>query len=184
MNLDSQPLRYMTSPMEAEQGGPTKSGHNLGIRPQKAATARQHQFAQLVATGVSQAEAYRRVFNPGLKAAVAAARGYRTSCLPWVSREIERFRAKSEAKKLLSYNDRLEILAKIAQNPDAKHTDQVSAVMGYSKLAGDQPPDESVVTVKNPEGAAFAVSVTHVTKAQKIAALEAARTARQTALPA
>ena len=156
----------------------------MGIRPQKAATARQHQFAQLVATGVSQAEAYRRVFNPGLKAAVAAARGYRTSCLPWVSREIERFRAKSEAKKLLSYNDRLEILAKIAQNPDAKHTDQVSAVMGYSKLAGDQPPDESVVTVKNPEGAAFAVSVTHVTKAQKIAALEAARTARQTALPA
>ena len=135
-------------------------GHNLGIRPQKAATARQRQFAQLVATGVSQAEAYRRSIRPGARRRPSprlAATGPPAS--PGSEREIERFRSRSEAKKLLSYNDRLEILAKIAQNPDAKHTDQVSAVMGYSKLAGDQPPDEWVLTVKNPEGAAFAVSV-------------------------
>jgi hypothetical protein len=117
----------------------------LARKLQRGPTTRQLQFAQLVATGTSQAEAYRKVFNPNLKPQIAAIRGYRTSCLPWVSWEISRIRARSEAKKLLSVNDRLEILARGAQDPDATWGERAICIREYGKLAGDLAPQRQEI---------------------------------------
>jgi hypothetical protein len=109
-------------------------------------TARQCQFARLVATGTSQAEAYRTIYNPKCKNQRAAEKGCRMAVLPNVAREIERIRAKAEAKDLLTLNDRFRILSKIAQDPDVSATAQVAAVMGYSKLSGDGSPERQEIS--------------------------------------
>ena len=87
---------------------------------QRGPTARQIQFAQLVASGLSQAETYRRVFHPKAKSRRAAERGCRMAALPSVATEIARIRARSEGKKLLTLNERLDILADGAQSPESK----------------------------------------------------------------
>ena len=79
---------------------------------------------------------------------------------------------------LLSFNQRLAILAGIAKSKVTKQGDRVRAVEVYSKLAGDQPPEREELTVKNAQGEAFTVTARGPTKLEKIAALAAQRKAR------
>ena len=113
---------------------------------QRGPTARQIQFAQLVAAGLSQAGAYRRVFHPIAKPRRAAERGCRMAALPSVAAEIARIRERSERKTLLTLNDRLEILANVAQKPESKDCDKIRAIDVYLGWAGDLAPDRQEIS--------------------------------------
>ena len=109
-------------------------------------TSRNCQFAQLVGTGTSNAEAFRQVYNPKINNKRASIRGANMAHVPHVRKEIERIRAKSEAKRLLTFNDRLEILANIIQDPESKKSDRISAISVYSKLSGDNAPERHEIS--------------------------------------
>lgn len=143
-------------------------------------TAKNRAFAELVVSGVSQAEAYRRVYNkPNVSPPHAAHKGCIIATRPIVAAEIARLRAKSGAKKILSLNDRLEILAQIAQDPDASGHEKSRAIEVYSKISGDQAPQRHEHT--GPEGApipvAASVQVGRLSVRDKIAAFRAKRAA-------
>ena len=132
--------------MVAEQTPAALTGKKVATKPQRGPTARQCQFAQFVATGTNQAEAYRKVFNPNLKNQIAAMRGSRMAALPWVNREIHRIRAKSEARKLLTLNERLAILAEGAQDPDATWGERAACIREYGRQSGDMAPERKEIS--------------------------------------
>lgn len=154
---------------------------NAGKKSPRVLTARAKEFASLVATGTSNAEAWRRVFNhPNAKNQRAAERGSRLATDPRVVEEIARLRAKSEGKKLLSLNDRLAILAEIGQakgKTPAMYNAKTRALDVYSKLAGDQAPQR--IELSGPGGAPIesnvVASVTSLPIRGRIAALRAKR---------
>jgi len=161
------------------------AGANSNRRPtQYVPTARQMQFAQLVAGGMSQSAAYRKIYNPHAKPRRAAEQSCKMAALPHVVAEIARIRAKSERKALLSLNDRYEILAGIAQKPEAKDSDKVRAIDVYSRLAGDEAPQRHEIAGAG--GAplvpsAVTVAVRQMGARERLDAIKAARAARSAA---
>lgn len=146
-------------------------------------TARQLRFAQIIASGETNAHAYRTVYKPNANDKTAAQCGCRMAKHPSVVAEIARMRGKSEAKKLLTLNDRLGILANIAQARTASKTERIRAIEVYSKISGDQAPERHEVS--GPGGTPIQEEVTHrkLTVREKIERLEAARRQREEPAP-
>ncbi len=147
------------------------------------ANGRQLQFAALAASGTPNSVAYRAVYNPGLTAKTAAERGCRLAKHPAVMAEVARLREKQDRKKLLSLNDRLNILADISQDPKSKPHEKARAIEVYSRISGDQAPERHEVSAPGGGPVAVAVtaavSVTHLSVRERIAKLKGARAARE-----
>lgn len=71
----------------------------------------------------------------------AAEKASRLMRNPNVVAEIRRLQTKVEVKVLLTLNDRLGILAKIATGRSTRPNEKTRAVEVYSKISGDQAPD-------------------------------------------
>ena len=129
-----------------------------------------------MASGSSLVDAYKIAYKKGRQipstARTGAKRVHSNEAVKWRIREIQ---GKSKAKALLTLNDRLEILAGIAQNPTALNGDRVRAIATYNDTAGDHAPERQEITVKNAPGEEFATRTRPATKDEKIAALRAKR---------
>lgn len=152
-----------------------KRGNRLILTPQ------QEGFTRLVAAGSSYAEAYRKIYSAKVKPQAAAERGLRVARRPLVAAELQRLREKAERKVLLTLNDRLEILADIAQDGKARPHEKARAIEVYSKISGDQAPERHEVTGAGggpiPVAATAAVSVTRIPVRERMALMRAARAA-------
>jgi hypothetical protein len=102
-------------------------------------TSKQRRFVDYVSIGLTHAEAYRRMTGKKMKAELASRAGYKIANRPAVKQALAELSAKSIAKTLLTMNDRLELLANIAQH--GKPADRIRAIDVYSKISGDRAPD-------------------------------------------
>lgn len=110
----------------------------------KGPTARQLAFASLIVQGKSQSDAYRAIYAPNATDRTAAENGSKMGRKPTVKAEIERLKARSERKTILSLNDRLGILARDAQTTGERPADinaRARVIEVYSKISGDQAPE-------------------------------------------
>lgn len=151
--------------------------------PTRRLTIRQLEFAAVIATGAAQAEAYRKVYErPDLTNQTAAERSSRLAADPRVRAEVARIRAKSERKKLLTLNDRLAILAEIAQDAKTKAHDKTRAIDVYSRISGDQAPErhEHSGPAGGPLPIAATVATRTMSRSEKVAAIKAARAGKGT----
>lgn len=132
---------------------------NKPAKAPRPANARQSAFAKLRVEGLTHAEAYRAIYNPSARQKSASEAGCRLEAMPAVKAEMNRLREKSARKTLLSLNDRLSILADIAQSdgstPAARNA-KARAIEVYSRISGDQAPDRHEHT--GPGGAAIPVA--------------------------
>lgn len=135
------------------------------------------EFARLVASGSANAVAYRAVYNPKLANQTAAERGCRLAKHPAVAAEMARLREKSERKKLLTLNDRLEILADISRDPKARPHEKARAIEVYSKISGDQAPDRHEISGPNGAPIPVAGEVVVLSRRDKLAAIKGRRAA-------
>lgn len=151
-----------------------KTGDKKGAR---STTGRQEALIRHIIAGKSNAAAYRLAYNPKLAQREATDRAWRTLKLPWVRDRLEQLKAEATRKPLLSLNDRLAILAEIAQDKKSKQVDRTRAIDVYSKISGDQAPErhEHSGPAGTPIAVAAAVTVHRVPVAQRIAALRAAK---------
>lgn len=154
---------------------PDKTQISSELRP---LTPKQRAFVDAVAAGCSQAEAYRRVFHPAKHRPIQdiANSAYRIALNPAVKARLAELLGKSDVKTLLTINQRLGILAGIAQGRAAKAADRIRSIEVYSKIAGDQAPDRIEVT--NAAGQTFNVGVRQLTRREKVAAALAAARAQ------
>lgn len=161
-------------------------GDQLGTTPRKtthprgALTNRQRRFVELVISGSTNGEAYRRAYKkPKILNEDAKEHGYRVANRPAVKSELDRLRGLSDRKKLLTLNDRLEILADIAQDTAALRNDRTRAIDVYSKIAGDNAPQRIDVSVAGKDGSPIQIATTaavmRVGVRERMAAMRAAR---------
>ncbi len=145
----------------------------------KPTTARQDVFARLIVSGKTQSEAWKEAYgHPKAKEKTAMESGCRIAAMPAVAARIQELRAMSGHKAVLSLNDRLAIMAEGAQTKTATWGERARCVEVYNKTAGDYrpgPPEE--VIHKGDAANPVSVTVRTATKAEKIAALTAARAA-------
>lgn len=141
-------------------------------------TSKALRFCDLVASGHSQAGAYRIAYkHPKMSAEDAAEKGWRVTQQIGVKDRIEALRSESKAKTLLTLNDRLEILAEIAQAKTSKPSDKARAIEVYSRISGDQAPDRHEHTGPNGEPIAVAgtVLIGRLSRREKLEAIKARR---------
>jgi hypothetical protein len=132
---------------------------NPSVKHRETLNTRQWAFSKLLFEGVSQSDAYRAIYQPNAKGQRAAEEGHRIAKLPAVVAELERLRALSTAKTLLTVNDQLAILARNAQAPARTAAERSACARNlevYAKIAGTQAPERHEVTGK--DGAPIAVS--------------------------
>lgn len=115
-------------------------------------TAKEERFCQLLVGGTVSAQAWRQAYHkPNSTAHNAAVWGSRLTRRPEVAARIADLRGRQEKKVLLTLNDRLGILANIAQSKTVRPADKTRAIDVYSKLAGDHAPER--VELSGPNGA-------------------------------
>ena len=156
------------------------ASRSLGTLPPKKLTPQQIKFIEQIMGGHSQADAYRIAYRPAKRRGTKdiSVASCRIAAHPLIRAKLAELRGRSDKETLLSLNQRLQILAGIAQNLNTKQTDRIRAVEVYSKIAGDQAPDRQEVTIANAPGSAFTLNTRPATKAEKIAAMAVARVAR------
>jgi hypothetical protein len=118
----------------------------------KPPTARQLAFARRLVEGKTQSEAYRELYQPKAIDRTAAECGSKVARNPKVKAEVARLRALGNVKTILSLNDRLGLLAKIAQTAP-RQSDSVRAIEVYSKISGDQAPERTITEHTGKDGA-------------------------------
>lgn len=149
-------------------------------REPRGLTHLQKKFVEHVAAGASHAGAYTAAVGGkgNLSEKELHNRAYRMSKRPAVASRLKELAKQSDVKILLSLNDRLGILAKIAQGK-TKPNEKTRAIDVYSKIAGDGRGE--VLNVKaeisGPEGGPIAVAGS-ISVRDKIAKFRAAREGR------
>lgn len=147
--------------------------------PASPANSRQDLFARLVVGGKTQVEAYRVAYGKGTLSDKTAREGAsRIANHPSVVARIAELRGKSEAPALLSLNARLGKLAAAADFKPKTAADRSAlarVIEVYNKTAGDHAPERQEVTVKGDGANPIVVASRTLTKAEKIAALQATR---------
>lgn len=156
----------------------------LGRRkPVRKLTSKAMRFCDLVASGHSQAGAFRIAYKHAkMSPEDAADRGWRITQQAGVKERIEELRKQSTGKTLLTLNDRLEILARDAQSGGvtaAEKNARARSIEVYSKISGDQAPDRHEHTGPNGEPIAVAgtVLVGRLSRREKLDAIKARRSA-------
>lgn len=151
--------------------------------PTRTCNAREEVFCRLVVQGHSQAEAWRRAYiKPNSTDRNAAEQSCKLAKRPCVVARIAELRAKTEAKVLLSVNDRLHKLATAADfvpKTAAERQAQARLMEAYTKIAGGAAPIQ--VEHSGPGGGPMQTQVTASVTVrsapirERIAALRAAR---------
>jgi len=145
-------------------------------------TPRKRRFAELVAAGKTNADAWREAYAKTKVSALRAAKeGYKIAVDPRVQAYVAAMRHASTGSTLLSINERLKLLADNARIPSrsaAARNAQARAIEVYNKTAGDQAPERIETTVRGDPSAPLATQQIPWTKADKIAAILARRQAR------
>jgi len=123
-------------------------------------TPKQEKFAQCVADGMSQADAYRTAYDckPTTKPESIQDSAYKVMANPEVYQRVEELRAQLAEKSLWSRADSVNILAEIAQDLGNKAGERVSAIKelnamhGWNKQVIDhQSSDGSMSPAKTPK---------------------------------
>ena len=107
------------------------------------------------------AESYKQAYGrPDLSADDAANRAYRLQKQPKIQARLASLRrqmtTKSESGQLLTLNQRLAILAKIAKSKTTRPSDKTRALDVYARMAGDSAPTR--MELSGPNGGAVPVS--------------------------
>jgi len=117
-----------------------------------ALTPKQERFAQEVASGKSQAEAYRTAFNvkPTTKPETSQANACRLMADSNVSTRVAELRAAIAERVTWTMADSLDVLATIAKglDEDAKPSDKVNAVKAINAMIGLDAPSKLDITGK------------------------------------
>ena len=117
-----------------------------------ALTPKQERFAQEVASGKSQAEAYRTAFNvkPTTKPETSQANACRLMADSNVSTRVAELRAAVAERVTWTLADSLDVLSTIAKglDADAKPSDKVNAVKAINAMIGLDAPSKLDVTGK------------------------------------
>jgi phage terminase small subunit len=115
-----------------------------------ALTPKQERFAQEVASGKSQAEAYRTAFNvkPTTKPETSQANACRLMADSNVSTRVAELRAAVAERVTWTMADSLDVLSTIAKglDADAKPSDKVNAVKAINTMIGLDAPSKLDVT--------------------------------------
>ena len=115
-----------------------------------ALTPKQERFAQEVASGKSQAEAYRAAFNvkPTTKPETSQANACRLMADSNVSTRVAELRAAVAERVTWTMADSLDVLSTIAKglDEDAKPSDKVNAVKAINAMIGLDAPSKLSVT--------------------------------------
>jgi len=115
-------------------------------------TPKQERFAQEVASGKSQAEAYRTAFDvkPTTKPETTFANASRLMADSNVAARVAEIRAAAVEQLVWTMQDSLEVLAQIAKglDEDAKPSDKVNAVKAINTMYGLDAPSKLDVTGK------------------------------------
>jgi phage terminase small subunit len=115
-----------------------------------ALTPKQERFAQEVASGKSQAEAYRTAFNvkPTTKPETSQANACRLMADSNVSTRVAELRAAVAERVTWTMADSLDVLSTIAKglDSDAKPSDKVNAVKAINAMIGLDAPSKLSVT--------------------------------------
>ena len=115
-----------------------------------ALTPKQERFAQEVASGKSQAEAYRTAFNvkPTTKLETSQANACRLMADSNVSTRVAELRAAIAERVTWTMADSLDVLSTIAKglDADAKPSDKVNAVKAINTMIGLDAPSKLSVT--------------------------------------
>jgi len=101
-------------------------------------TPKQEKFAQCVADGMSQADAYRTAYDckPTTKPESIQDSAYKVMANPEVYQRVEELRAQLAEKSLWSRADSVNILAEIAQDLGNKAGERVSAIKELNAMHG------------------------------------------------
>jgi isopenicillin N synthase-like dioxygenase len=117
---------------------------------QMALTPKQERFAQEVASGKSQAEAYRTAFNvkPTTKPETSQANACRLMADSNVSTRVAELRAAVAERVTWTMADSLDVLSTIAKglDTDAKPSDKVNAVKAINAMIGLDAPSKLNLT--------------------------------------
>lgn len=109
-------------------------------------TPKQERFAQEVASGKSQAEAYRIAFNvkPSTKPETTIANASRLMADSNVSARVAEIREAATERLVWTIQDSLDVLASIAKglDEDAKPSDKVNAVKAINSMYGLDAPSK------------------------------------------
>ena len=120
---------------------------------------RQARFVALVAKGWSHTKAYRHAYNQFKKTNEdAGEKAWRITKHPLVFAALDELKRRSQAKSLLSINERLKICAECSQDKNATWGERMSGVQTYTKIAGDQSPERQEIS--GPNGGPIAVADT------------------------
>jgi isopenicillin N synthase-like dioxygenase len=115
-----------------------------------ALTSKQERFAQEVASGKSQAEAYRTAFNvkPTTKPETSQANACRLMADSNVSTRVAELRAAVAERVTWTLADSLDVLSTIAKglDADAKPSDKVNAVKAINAMIGLDAPSKLNLT--------------------------------------
>ena len=101
-------------------------------------TPKQEKFAQFVADGMSQADAYRKAFNvnPNTKPETTQANASRLMANSMVSARVDELRKQLSDISVWSRADSVEILAGIARNTTATNMERISSVKELNAMHG------------------------------------------------
>lgn len=106
-----------------------------------ALTPKQEKFAQEVASGKSQADAYRAAFNCAeSKPETVIKRASELMAKGDVSGRVEQLKAEVSAKGLWEREDSVRILAEIARDPEASRKDKTGAIKVLNDMHGFNAP--------------------------------------------
>lgn len=152
----------------------------------KALTSRAMKFADLIAAGKTNSDAYKEAYHrPHLLPADAANRAAKVLLHPGVKARVEWLRHRSDAKVLLTLNDRLTLLAADAQAPAltaAERNARARSIEVYTKIAGGFAPETHKVELTGADGGPVevtaAVQMSSVPLRQRFEALRRAKAER------
>lgn len=109
-------------------------------------TPKQERFAQEVASGKSQADAYRAAFNvkPDTKPSTCQANASRLMANTAIAARVAELQAAAAERVLWTMEDSLNVLATIAKglDEDAKPSDKVNAVKAINAMIGLDAPSK------------------------------------------
>jgi phage terminase small subunit len=112
-------------------------------------TAKQERFAQAIADGMNQADAYRHAYNAGnMKADAIYVKASELMASGKVSVRVNELKGKLEAKALWTREDSVKALKSIAEGSEVKPNEIVAAIKELNAMHGYQAPAKSELTVK------------------------------------
>jgi phage terminase small subunit len=115
-------------------------------------TAKQENFAQAIADGMNQSDAYRAAYSAGgMKPQTIQESASRLMADRKVIARVDQLKAKLEAKALWTRQDSVEALRSIATDSEARANEIVAAIKELNAMHGYQAPTKSEIAVTFPK---------------------------------